>query len=146
MNFENLAYWHWWLLALSVLILELTVAGSFYLLWVAFAAGVVGLVVLVVAPAWQAQFVLFAVLSAVSMVIGHRFRPKPEVSDRPTLNRRGESYVGRVFTLSEPIVNGVGKLRVDDSQWRIAGPDAPAGAKVRVTGVDGTTLKVESAD
>jgi inner membrane protein len=54
--------------------------------------------------------------------------------------------VGRTFTLNEPMVNGVGKLRVDDSQWRIAGVDAPAGTQVRVVAVDGATLKVERVD
>jgi hypothetical protein len=38
-------------------------------------------------------------------------------SDQPKLNRRGEQYVGRTFTLEEPIVNGHGKIRVDDSTW-----------------------------
>ncbi|HEY1153047.1 MAG TPA: NfeD family protein, partial [Pseudolabrys sp.] len=67
-------------------------------------------------------------------------------SDAPTLNRRGASYVGRQFTLAEPIVNGVGRLRVDDSQWRISGIDAPAGVTVRVVRADGATLHVERVD
>jgi membrane protein implicated in regulation of membrane protease activity len=61
------------------------------------------------------------------------------------LNRRGEQYVGRLFTLQEAVVNGVGKLQVDDTTWRISGVDLPAGRKVRVAGVDGTTLRVEAA-
>lgn len=144
--FEHLEFWHWWLLALALLILELTAAGTFYLLWVAFAAAVVGAVMLVAMPSWETQFALFAVLSIVSVWLWHRYRPAQKPSDQPTLNRRGDSFVGRVFTLDTPLVNGVGKLHVDDSQWRISGPDAPAGAQVRVMGVDGTTLKVEKAN
>jgi membrane protein implicated in regulation of membrane protease activity len=83
------------------------------------------------------------VLSVASFFAWRRFRPAPAASDQPALNRRGQSYVGRTFTLGSPIVNGVGKLHVDDSQWRISGADAEAGAQVKVVAVDGATLKVE---
>lgn len=146
MAIEHLQFWHWWLLALGLLILELTAAGTFYLLWVAFAAAVVGGVMLVMSPSWEVQFGLFAALSMISVWLWHRYRPVQKPSDQPTLNRRGDSYVGRVFTLDTPIVNGIGKLHVDDTQWRIAGDDVAAGAKVRVIGVEGSTLKVEKAN
>ena len=70
----------------------------------------------------------------------------PTETDLPTLNRRGEQYVGRHFTLEEAIVNGQGKIRVDDSTWKIEGPeDLPAGSQVQVIAVAGTVLKVEAA-
>jgi inner membrane protein len=64
---------------------------------------------------------------------------------QPKLNCRAHAMVGREFTLDAPIVEGSGRVRVDDSSWRVAGPDAPAGAAVRVVGVDGATLMVEAA-
>ncbi len=84
---------------------------------------------------------------SVAAVAGSRIylRRHPTKSDHPNLNRRGEQYVTRVFTLKEAIVNGQGKIQVDDSTWRIEGDDLPAGAKVRVVGVEGTRLKVEKA-
>ena len=69
----------------------------------------------------------------------------PTETDKPTLNRRSQQYVGRTFTLEEAIVNGQGKIHVDDSTWKIEGEDLPAGTKVKVTGADGTVLKVEAA-
>ena len=66
-------------------------------------------------------------------------------SDEPHLNKRGDQYIDRVFTLEEPIMNGFGKVKVDDSTWKIeCETDLEAGSKVRVTGLDGTVLKVES--
>ena len=60
------------------------------------------------------------------------------------MNRRGEQYVGRHFTLSHDIVNGVGELHVDDTRWKIVSHhDLPAGSKVKVTAVEGTSLRVE---
>ena len=61
------------------------------------------------------------------------------------LNRRGEQYVGRRLTLDEPIVNGRGQVKVDNSTWRVEGADLPAGTPVIVTGVRGTILNVERA-
>ena len=49
-----------------------------------------------------------------------------------------------VFTLEEAIVNGVGKIKVDDSTWRVKGSDMPAGMKVRVMSVEGTIFNVET--
>ncbi|TXH05558.1 MAG: NfeD family protein [Nevskiaceae bacterium] len=138
---EQLLYWHWWVAGLGLLILEAFMPGAIFL-WMGISAFAVGLLAWLMPMDWQVQALLFGVLSIVSFFLYRRFKPAP-VSDRPTLNRRGESYVGRVFTLHEPIVNGVGKLHVDDSQWRITGRDAPAGSQVRVVAIDGTTLQVE---
>ena len=51
--------------------------------------------------------------------------------------------VGRSFRLDQPIVSGEGQVRVDDSVWRVVGPDLPAGSAVRVARLDGATLVVE---
>jgi len=41
-----------------------------------------------------------------------------------------------------PIVDGRGRVRVDDTVWLVEGPDLPAGARVQVTGVANTLLRV----
>ena len=48
-----------------------------------------------------------------------------------------------MFTLEGAIVDGRGRLRVDDSVWLVEGPDLPAGTRVRITGADNTLLRVE---
>lgn len=146
--FEALHFWHWWVLAAVLVILELTVAGTFFFLWLAVAAGITGLVALL-APGltWELQVLIWAVLSMVSVFTWRRFRPKMDTpTDQPSLNRRGTQYVGRVFTLEAPIVNGVGKLTVADTTWKIRGPDTAAGTHVRVSAVDGTSLSVVPAE
>ena len=52
-------------------------------------------------------------------------------------------YVGRSFTLKEPIVDGRGKLAIEDTVWEIEGPDLAAGTRVKVTAVSGMSLIVE---
>lgn len=141
--FENIVFWHWWILAGIILILELT-APVYFFLWLGIAAAATGLLLLVFPSIpIETQLVLFAVLSIAATIIWRKYRESnPVVSDQPNLNRRGEQYTGRIFTLDEPIINGVGKVTVDDSTWRVKGPDLPAGARVRVDGVDGVVFEV----
>jgi|AP12_2_1047962.scaffolds.fasta_scaffold22646_1 inner membrane protein len=146
--FEMLHYWHWWVLAVVLVILELTVAGTFFFLFLAIAAAITGLIALA-APdlTWEIQVLIYAVLSIASVFAWRRFKPAhDEPTDQPSLNRRGTQYVGRTFTLETPIVNGVGKLTVADSTWKIRGPDTLAGTHVRVTAVEGTSLTVMPTD
>jgi membrane protein implicated in regulation of membrane protease activity len=144
---DHIVFWHWWILAGLLLILELT-APAFFFLWVGIAAAAVGLILLVF-PAinLETQLILFAVASVVSVLAWRKYREtRPLKTDQPNLNRRGHQYIGRVFSLNDPISNGVGKVTVDDSTWRVKGPDLPVGTHVKVTGVDGVVFKVELAD
>lgn len=139
----QLQHWHWWVLGVVLLILEVTAPAVFFL-WMGAAAGLVGLLLLLFPEmGWQAQVVWFSVLSVGSIGLWHGFlKQRPTFTDQPRLNRRGSNYIGRIFTLDEPIVNGVGRLRVDDTMWKVGGPDTPAGDRVKVTGVDGVVLQV----
>ena len=144
--FSNLEYWHWLAFALVLIIIEM-LAPSAVFLWFGVAAGVVGVLLLLMPTmAWQVQLVLFSVLSIVSVLAWRSYAKKhpPADNNYPTLNKRGDDLIGRVFTLEEGIVNNYGKLRVDDTMWKIRGSDAGVGAKVRVTAVDGTVLVVET--
>lgn len=143
--FDTLHYWHWWVIAVVLVILELTVSGAFFFLWIAAATAITGLIALVVpGMAWEGQLFIFALLSVISVFLWRRFKPNQSESELPTLNKRGHQYIGRHFTLDHPIVNGVGKLTVSDTTWKIAGTDMPAGTKVTVTRVEGTSLHVEA--
>jgi membrane protein implicated in regulation of membrane protease activity len=143
---QNLEPWHWALLAVVLVILEILAPGI-YLLWLGIAAGVVAaLLWLLPALGWQTQFIAFALLSIASVALGRLWLARSTAhTDEPTLNRRGEQYIGRVVTLEEPIVNGLGKIRLDDTTWKVRGPDCKAGSQVRIVGTEGVVLLVESA-
>lgn len=140
---EHIVFWHWWILAGVLLILELT-APIFFFLWLGIAAAATGLILLVLPGlTLEAQLIIFSVLSVVAVLAWRRYREAhPVESDQPHLNRRGHQYLGREFTLEAPIVNGVGKVTVDDSTWRVKGPDLPVGAHVVVAGVEGVVFVV----
>ncbi len=143
--FSQLGNWNWFIVGGLLLALEVFAPGTF-MLWLGLAAIATGVIGFIVAMSWQVQIVLFAVLSVVSVLLGRRFYPTVVTeTDKPFLNRRHDAFVGRVFTLEEPIVHGVGRVRVDDSTWRVSGPDCPAGTKVKVERADGATLIVAKA-
>ncbi len=144
---ESLEFWHWLVLGVALAIIEVFTPGVAFL-WLGISAGIVG-IILWVAPglAWEYQVLIFAVLSVASVVIARRYLTShPLKTDLPNLNRRGQQYVGRTFTLDEPVVNGQGKIHVDDSTWKITCEDCGAGTKVVINGVDGVVLRAAIAD
>lgn len=138
-------FWHWWIAAVVLVIFEI-LAPTFFALWMGIAAFLTGLVVYLMPEIqWEYQVFMFAILSVLSIVAWrHYYSKNPIVTDEPLLNRRGEQYVGRVITLKEPIVDGQGKVRVDDSTWKVEGEDCPAGTKIKIISVDNVVFKVEA--
>lgn len=143
MEFEP-TFWYWWIAAAILITLEV-LAPTFYLLWTGIAAFIVGLFVwMVPSLTWEIQIITFAILSIVSIVVWRNYAKKnPAESDEPLLNRRGEQYIGRVVTLEEPIIDGMGKVKLDDSTWKIKGEDCSAGTKIKIIGVDNVVFQVE---
>lgn len=143
----KVVFWHWWVLGVILLVLEMVAPGAFFL-WMAVAAGVVGFAMLFVPDlAWEYQVLVFAVLSVVSIAAWRvHLSRNPTATDEPLLNRRGAQFVGRVFILDSDMPLGRGKIQVDDTTWRAVcdrGEDIASGSRVKVVDVYGTTLKIE---
>ena len=134
--FSELGPWNWMALGFVLLILEILLPGVF-LLWIGLAALIVGALSLMLWDAgfwvWQTQVIVFLVLSLACAFAGKKIaKGRGDQSDQPLLNRRGEQLVGRLATLTEPIIDGRGRVKIGDTMWRVSGPDLPAGTKVRV--------------
>jgi membrane protein implicated in regulation of membrane protease activity len=107
----------------------------------------VGLLSFVVHPSWQLQILMFAAFAAAAVPLWRRVARGHHGASKsnPFLNKRADALVGRVFTLEKPIIDGAGTVRIDDTIWRVAGPDAPAGSRVRIVQADGASLTVAAA-
>ncbi|MCC6778186.1 MAG: NfeD family protein [Hyphomicrobiales bacterium] len=141
----SLGTWNWFILAALLLLIEVMAPGMF-MLWLGLAACMVGIIALAVVWTWQAQLIAFAVLAIAAVPAWRRLAHRVEApGDSPFLNRRTEGYVGHVFTLDRPIINGIGAVRINDTVWRVEGPDCPAGSRVRVARAEGANLVVEAA-
>ena len=142
------AGWAWLTLGLALLALELVLPGVF-LMWIGFAAAAVGAVTVFGLSElwwdWKAQLLTFGALAVLFAVMGSRMtRGAGEDDDAADgLNQPARRLVGRSGPLVDAIEGGVGRMRVGDTVWRVEGPDAPAGTRVRVIGSDDGTLRVE---
>ena len=142
--FVELGPWSWIILGLVLLVLEIVAPGTLFL-WFGLSALVVGLLAFAIDMGWQAEFILFAILSLISVIAGRMIlsRTADTSSDKPLLNERAKALVGETYILDEPITNGKGRVKVNDSYWRVEGPDCEAGSKVQVTAGEGTSLVVQ---
>ena len=140
----DLEPWTWLILGLLLVGLE-TIAPGVFLLWLGIAAILTGLLDYAFGLSWQAAFVAFAILSVASVLVGRALTRRGMRGGDNSLNRRGDALVGRRFRLDVPIVAGEGRIRVDDSVWRVVGPDLPAGQEVTVLRIEGATLTVGPA-
>jgi membrane protein implicated in regulation of membrane protease activity len=148
---QDVTFWYWLALGIGLMLVEVLVPGVLFL-WLGAAAIVTGLILLGIPDmGWQIQLVVFAVLSIVSVYVGRRYvYANPEPTDHPTLNQRGENLVGQQYSLDGATSGGAGRVKVGDSLWAIAvipqGVELPAGARIQVVRVDGSTLVVEAVE
>ncbi len=138
----HLSWWHWLVAAVALAALEALFPGA-VAIWFGAAAAVIGVLMIVLDIPWQLQYIGFAALGAVAMVAYRNYLKRhPLEAEQPNLNLRGHQYIGSELVLIEAIEQGSGRAKLGDGVWKVAGPDLPAGARVKVTGVDGTILTV----
>jgi membrane protein implicated in regulation of membrane protease activity len=143
----ELGPWSWWVIGMLLLAAELVMPGVF-IVWIGLGAILTGALSLLLWDAgfwtWQAQSLVFAASSVIFTLAGRRYFSRVETdSDQPLLNQRGASLVGRTAILAEPIREGRGRIRLDDTFWLVSGPDLPGGARVRIVSSNGGDLMVE---
>lgn len=138
--------WGWLSLAVVLGAAEILFPGA-WMLWLAAAALLTALVTVLLGLAWEWQLAAFAVFALASVLASRRYARRGVIATAdPGLNRAADRLVGTVAVVSEAIVHGSGRVRIGDSSWAARGPDAPAGARVRVVSVEGSLLRVLPAD
>ena len=144
---ENLVYWHWIVLGFLLLVLEMLAPGAILMWFGAGALLVGGLLFLFPEMGWEWQVLIFAIVSFISIFAWKKLREDSPNDDTEagTLNQRGKALIGRRIPLVEPITNGIGRVQIDDTFWRVEGPDLAVETLVTVIDSDGATLKVEPA-
>ncbi len=137
-------YW-WWLSAGMVLmVLEIVTPGVFFL-WIGIGAFITGGVAAAFPTASPALLgAIFAALSVISVFVGRKIMSKKQTPVDNELNNRGAQYIGQIYQVYEPIVDGRGKISVGDTLWLAAAKtNIEANTAVKVIGIRGTTLEVE---
>jgi len=143
----ELTWLHWFIIAGILMVLEVS-TGTLYLLFVAAAALIVGLFNVVVDASWQTDLLLFGILSAVSLLVGH-YVIKPRLNEQTAdgLNEPANALVGKRVRALADFKTGEGRVQLGDSQWRaMTNDNIEAGEELVVVGVEGSTLRVEAFD
>ena len=136
-------HWGWLALGLLLAAAEMAVPGVF-LIWLAAAAIVTGLLTWVLPLSMALQVVIFSGLAIVAVFSGKRWlKANPITSPDPLMNDRGGRLVGETVLVTHAITGGTGRIHHGDSEWLARGPDAEPGTRMRVSGHDGAVLLVE---
>ena len=142
---DDLGAWAWWVGGAILLAIEILAPGNVFV-WFGIAAVLTGTAALVTDIAWQYQLLIFAVLAIALVLVGRRYFGRAGASEEPLLNERATRLIGQSYVLGEPIVAGNGRIRIDDTIWRLTGPDLPSGTRVRIVGHDGSVLQAALAE
>ena len=144
-------WWHWALLGLSFLGLEILTLGglgNFYFLFFGVSALAVSAIVALglTEPIWL-QWFLFALLGVVSLLV-LRKPLQQKITPKVDSQAAVDSLVGEVATLLEDLPsNGAGKAELRGSTWTVRNAgDAPLnkGQRSQVIRVDGLTLWIQA--
>lgn len=136
-------HWSWIVAGMILLALELVLPGGF-LLWMGISGIVTGLLTMVQPMPWPLQWLIFGLLSLLTIAAWVQWnRRRPAASDRPFLNHRAARFIGHETVLEQAIEQGFGRVVLDDTVWRVSGPDLAVGQRVRIVGADGAVLRVE---
>ena len=141
---ENLdPHYIWLAIGLALGAAEILVPGVF-LIWLAGAAVITGLLAWVLPIGLPLQIVIFAALAIAAVFAGRVYlRTHPIVDADPMMNKRGERLAGETAVVTEAIEAGRGRVKLGDSEWNVRGPDSAVGERVQITGNDGAVLLVE---
>lgn len=142
--FDNLEPgWIWAIAGVLILIAELLAPG-FFLLFIGAAAIATGLFTLLFDLGLAPQLVLFALYSALAVMLGKRFYAQPDTPEQQMgLNDPSRRMIGKSVLVVDPVDEHGGRVRVGDGEWTARGGPAAVGERVTVVAVEGNCLTVE---
>lgn len=136
----------WLGLAALLALAELFVPGVF-LIWVAAAAAVTGILSLFIDITFAGQLTAFGLSTVIAVLGGRRWYLTHVVeSENPLLNNRSAQLIGRTVTVVESISASSGRVKVGDGEWPAKGPRMEKGTIAKITAVEGGILSLETID
>lgn len=140
---NSLNGWHWLVLGIVLLLLEALGVGGI-LLGAGVAAMLLAAVLAFVPIVWQAQLVIFGVLTLIFTILFWKFfRIGTAENATSKLNNRMAQLIGIRASLIVGVKGGRGKAQIQDALWTVTCEvDLPAGTLVEVTGYEGDMLHV----
>lgn len=148
----HIGYLGWFTIGLVLVLLEMAIPGC-YLIWFGFSAFVMGILVHFFEFTAIETCVWFALISAFFAAFGWYVYAKAiraaKVPEKyKYLNDMAGAHIGKIYNLSEDVVDGRAKAKVGDTFWLVEiHENLKKGDKIRVVGVDnGVILRAEKYD
>ncbi len=146
---SGLAFWHWFVLGIALILIELAMPMAMLLIWPGIAAMMVGVMLTFVpnlTPIYQVGIWLVAsfafTLEWIKYCQDHPARPV--ATRRRHTGLPGEEYIGQQFTLQKPVIYGRGEIVIDDKTYPVlAIDDYPAGTLVKIVRVEVSALRIQ---
>ena len=136
----------WLSLAALLALAELFVPGVF-LIWVAAAAAVTGILSLFIDLTVAGQLTLFGLSTIFAVLGGRRWYLMHNVeSENPLLNDRAAQLVGKTVTIVETVSATSGRVKVADGEWPAKGPDMEKGTVAKVAAVENGVLRLQALE
>lgn len=144
-----MVWWHWLLIGLALIALEMAASGGFYVIFFGIAALAIGAMHMfgIAGPPWL-QFLLFSVLSVASLVF---FRsPMLRWLQADSLGREVDSLVGETAVPLDTIDPGaVGRAELRGSVWTARNTDSrplSPGQRCTVAAVDQLMIFIKAEE
>ncbi|MBC7943999.1 MAG: NfeD family protein [Burkholderiales bacterium] len=142
----QLLWWHWLILGLGLLLIELAIP-AFFIVWFGLGALVVGLVAAMIDVPLGAQVLLWTLFSLAFVWLWFRVFKKD--AHKTTIGFSKGQFIGEIGLVTRDIrPYQQGQIRfqkpiLGDDVWQsIADEEIPVGERVRVIDVQGNILKV----
>ena len=138
MNFTQV---HFWLILGAVLLIVEIFGFTGFLVGIAIAALVTGLMTAIVTPTgiWTAALIFGALSVLFTWIYWQYFRGFNTSTDAPSLHKRAENQIGKSFELSEAVGASARPQFLGDTRWQVVsanGQTLASGARVQVSGVN----------
>ncbi|MEO0440178.1 MAG: NfeD family protein [Pseudomonadota bacterium] len=140
------AHYAWLALGILLAIAELFVPGVF-LIWVAAAALLTGVIASFVDLTFAGQLTTFGLATVASVLAGRRWYLTHDVKNEdPLLNDRAARLVGQTVTVVQAITPTAGRVKVGDSEWPARGPALEKGATAKIIDVENGVIVLEDTE
>tara|TARA_B100000787_G_scaffold86249_1_gene63624 strand:- start:97 stop:534 length:438 start_codon:yes stop_codon:yes gene_type:complete len=138
--FENSHFVYWFILGLTLILIELFLWTAF-LLWIGSSAIIVG-IISYFSPNISSlmELLIFIVLAVATTFLSKKYYPVKTVDDQ--LHDKAKVHIGKECTVIS-IENGVTKIQIGKSLWFAKGSNLSAGQTVKIIDVESSTFIVK---
>lgn len=144
-QFADMPHAYIWLLMAALLgIGEIIIPGVF-LIWIAAAAALTGVLTFAIGFGPALQFAIFAALCIAAVYLGRKwYLARGATIADPMLNNRSARMVGQTAIVTEDVNEHEGRAKIGDSEWPTRGAALKKGQSARIIDVKDGIVYIEA--